>query len=162
MFFNTRRNWLCLLSKILEEEKDLRHLRIYMRATSESLHYHRAVRAVLACMYTYIFTRVLTFFEDAVTKTSNHHFSLSLSHNDSHTRFSFLLQLQFACGFDIIYVQGKSHEWNNFIKKRYSFTSEILISPRSTKEIYQIIFKSANLRPLLMKDTANVNVIYVG
>lgn len=59
---------------------------------------------VLLCVYIFIFTRVLTFFEDAVTKTSNHHFSLSLSHNDSHTRFSFLLQLRFACGFDITYV----------------------------------------------------------
>lgn len=64
--------------------------------------WHRVVRTcVHIYVYMYIHTSVLTFFEDAVTKTSNHHFSLSLSHNDSHTRFSFLFQLRSACGFDI-------------------------------------------------------------
>jgi len=61
---------------------------------------------------------VLTFFDDAVTKTSNHHFSLSLSHNDSHTRFSFLFQPWSARGFDIAHFKESGAEFHRELAAR--------------------------------------------
>ena len=121
-----------------------RHLRTSTSACNKWISAPSSCAVRVPCsqrMYMYIFTRVLTFFEDTVTKTSNHHFSLSLSHNDSHTRFSFLLRLQFAHDFDTVYVQGKYCPATNktsLLKKCLSimYIRRILISPtKSTNSL---------------------------
>lgn len=119
LFFDTRLT-VCY-QKLLEEQEE--------RDSTTSAYLHAcnkwvsapssSVRAVLARMYTYIFTRVLTFFEDAVTKTSNHHFSLSLSHNDILTLaslFSFNCSLLAALTSYAFKESAAARGIKNFIK----------------------------------------------
>lgn len=136
-----------------------RHLRIYMRATSESLHHHPAVRVVLVrmcvCRYSHVYS--------LSSRMRWPKRAIIISHSHSRTMILTLATLfSFNCSLLAALTSYTFKESTAATNKIISFKN-IRLRQRfwSLLRNLRIIFKKANVRSTTY-ETANVNVRFVG